>query len=682
MDREAARQRIGWLSEEIRKHNHLYYDLSRPVISDYEFDRMLEELILLEKEFPEFAESDSPTQRVGGAITREFQQVDHRYPMLSLGNTYSEQEVQEFEERIRKVLDEPVEYACELKFDGVAIGLRYVDGMLRQAVTRGDGIRGDDVTANVKTIRSIPLKLQGSGYPSDFEIRGEIILPHRSFENLNRERVEEGEEPFANPRNAASGTLKMQDSREVARRKLDCFLYHLYGENLPFSTHYESLTAARSWGFRVSDLRARCTTIEEVTEFIWSCGQARPTLPFDIDGVVIKVNAIAQQEQLGFTAKSPRWAIAFKFRAEQASTRLVSVDFQVGRTGAVTPVANLEPVRLAGTTVKRATLHNAGFISSLDMRPGDTVWVEKGGDIIPKITGVDLSLRLPDSIPLSFVSDCPECGTPLARNEGESAWRCPNAKGCPPQIKGRLEHFISRRAMNIESLGEGKVDLLYDAGLVRGVADLYDLKAEQLLGLGRTLAGTGATERRASLREKSVINILNGIEASKQAPFEKVLFALGIPMVGETTSRLLARHFGEIDPLQAAGPEELTAVEGIGETIAQSIMDFFRDPAALETLSRLKGAGIRFRSEAPSRLSGILEGKRIVVTGAFSSPGRRKELEELVGLHGGRLVASVSKNTSFILAGENMGPEKQKKAQELNIPVLSEADFLDLTRES
>ena len=676
MDREAARQRIRQLSADIRQHNHLYYALSKPVISDHAFDLLLEELIRLEKEFPEFAEPDSPTQRVGGEITKEFRQVVHRYPMLSLGNTYSEQEVREFAERVHKALGEVSEYACELKFDGVAVGLRYVNGLLVQAVTRGDGVRGDDVTANVKTIRTIPLRLEGSGYPSDFEIRGEVILPHGSFERVNREREEEGEEPFANPRNAASGTLKMQDPKEVARRRLDCYLYHLAGDNLSFKTHYDCLTAARSWGFRVSDHRARCRNTDEIFDFIQSCGEARPGLPYDIDGIVIKVNSLAQQEMLGFTAKSPRWAIAFKFKAETAATRLLSVDFQVGRTGTVTPVANLEPVRLAGTIVKRATMHNEDFIRALGIHAGDTVFVEKGGEIIPKITGVDMDKRSPDSSPLEFASACPVCRTPLKRNEGESAWCCPNESGCAPQIKAKLQHFISRRAMNIESLGEGKIDLLFEKGLVRNVADLYDLVPDQLLGLTRMITGEDGTSRKVSLREKSVQKIMEGILASKQVPFGRVLFAVGIRYVGETTSRLLAGHFGSMDRLGRASVEELTAVEGVGTAIAESIRSYFTDPASVDILKRLESHGLQFSSDREEPLSGRLAGKSIVVTGVFSSSARRKEIEELVVKHGGRHAATVSKNTAFIVAGEHMGPEKQKKAQELNIPVLSEEEFL------
>jgi len=680
MDINGAKQRIAQLTAEIRQHNHNYYVLSKPVISDYAFDMLLEELIRLEREFPEFAEPDSPTRRVGGEATKEFQQVTHRYPMLSLGNTYSEEEVREFEARIHKLLGDQAEYSCELKFDGVAISLRYRDGLLVQAVTRGDGVAGDDVTANVRTIHSVPLRLAGEGYPADFEIRGEIILPHASFGKVNRERIEEGEEPFANPRNAASGSLKMQDPKEVARRRLDCFMYHVTGDRLSFATHYESLNAAKSWGFKISEHRARCGNIGEIFDFIRTCEAVRPDLPFDIDGVVVKVNSIAQQEMLGFTAKSPRWAIAFKFKAESASTKLISVDYQVGRTGTVTPVANLEPVRLAGTIVRRATLHNADFIQSLDIRKGDTVYVEKGGEIIPKITGVDLSLRPSGTEPTGFINACPECLTPLVRNEGEAAWYCPNETGCPPQIKGKLEHFISRRAMNIDSLGEGKIEMLYDHGLIRNAADLYTLRPEQMLGLTKVFTAEDGSVRKVSLREKSVANILKGIETSKSVPFERVLFALGIRYVGATTSRLLAERFRTVDDLAAADVQALTEVEGIGDRIAQSIVAWFGEPKCLELVSRLKEQCLQFRSEGRTVLSDKLSTKKIVVTGTFSSPERRKEIEELVGLHGGKNISSVTRNISFIVAGRNMGPEKLKKAQALDIPVLSEEEFLELIR--
>ncbi|MEI7726471.1 MAG: NAD-dependent DNA ligase LigA, partial [Bacteroidota bacterium] len=550
MDKMQAKERIAALSDEIRKHNHSYYVLSSPAISDYDFDMLLQELIRLEKEFPECVEPESPTQHVGGGITKEFRQVEHKYPMLSLGNTYSEDEISDFEERIHKLIGEEVEYVCELKFDGVAIGLTYRHGRLIQAVTRGDGIRGDDVTTNVKTIRSIPLKLHGTGFPEEFEIRGEIILPHASFERMNEQRLEDGEEPFANPRNAASGSLKMQDSAEVAKRGLDGFCYYLPGNDLPFKTHYECLLAARSWGFKISEYAVKCKTSEEIFDYLNTWDKARHELPFDIDGIVIKVNDLKQQEMLGYTAKSPRWAISYKFKAERVVTKLLSVAFQVGRTGAVTPVANLQPVQLAGTVVKRASLHNADIINTLDVRIGDMVFVEKGGEIIPKIIGVDMEQRIAGSPPIEFISNCPECDTALIRTEGESAWYCPNENGCPPQIKGKLEHFISRKAMNIDSLGEGKIEMLFDNGLVHHCADLYDLTYDSMIGLEKTYESTeDKKERKISFREKTVTNILNGIEASKQVSFDRVLYALGIRFVGETVAKKLTAHFISLEKL-------------------------------------------------------------------------------------------------------------------------------------
>jgi len=680
MDPEQARHRIEELSGEIRRHNYQYYVLSRPLIGDQHFDRMLEELIKLEKEFPEFLFPDSPTQHVGGGITKEFRQVIHRFPMLSLGNTYSEQDIRDFEDRVHKLIGEDTEYVCELKFDGVAIGLTYKDGRLVQAVTRGDGLQGDDVTLNVKTIRSIPLKLQGTGYPADFEIRGEIILPHSSFEALNRQKEEEGDEPFANPRNAASGSLKMQDSAEVAKRKLDCFLYYLQGDNLPFGTHYESIQAARYWGFKVSDYIVRCKTIDDIFDYINTWDTARKELPFDIDGVVIKVNSFAQQEQLGYTAKSPRWAIAYKFKAEEAATELISVAFQVGRTGTVTPVANLRPVLLAGTIVKRATLHNADVIASLDIRYGDTVFVEKGGEIIPKITRVDLALRPENSLPLSFPQLCPECNTPLIRREGEVAWYCPNDTACPPQIKGRLEHFISRRAMNIDSLGEGKIEILFEKKLVYSPADLYELKFEQLIGLEKLYTGEGdKKERTVKFRDKTVINILKGIESSKKVPFDRVLYALGIRYVGETVARKLARHFGSFDKLRTAELNELTDVEEIGGIIAQSLRSWMEAPGNIRLIENLRNHGLQmaFSDDHPSRKSNRLEGMTFVVSGVFERFSR-DEIKQAIEAHGGKNVSSVSARTSYLLAGAGMGPEKRRKARSLDITVISEEDFLKM----
>jgi DNA ligase (NAD+) len=679
MNREEARQRIGQLVEEINLHNTNYYELSMPTISDFEFDHLLEELILLEKEFPEFADPASPTQRVGGGITKEFRQVKHTYPMLSLGNTYSEEEVRDFEGKIHKLLGEETEYICELKFDGVAIGLTYRDGILVQAVTRGDGVQGDDVTTNVRTIHSIPLRLRGHNYPSQLEIRGEIILPRKSFEEINSRRLEEEEEPFANPRNAASGSLKMQDSKEVARRHLDCYLYYLPGD-LPFTTHYECLMAAKKWGFSISKYMAKCRNIDEIFTFINTMNESRHELPFDIDGIVIKVNSLQQQKELGYTAKSPRWAIAYKFKAERVVTTLVSIVYQVGRTGAVTPVANLQPVLLAGTVVKRATLHNADIITALDLRIGDMVYVEKGGEIIPKIIGVDLEQRTATAEPVVFASNCPECGTLLVRNEGEAAHYCPNEMGCPPQIKGKLEHFISRKAMNIDSLGEGKIGMLYDNKLVDGIADLYDLRADQLLGLEKVYGATETKkEKKISFREKTVDNILKGIERSKETGFERVLYAIGIRYVGETVAKKLAIHFGSIDAIMNATFEELNEAEEIGEKIAGSILAFFKEPKNREIISRLKEKGLHFemRGEERNLKSEKLKGMTFVVSGTFEKFSR-DEIKKEIEAHGGKNSGSISSKTSFVLAGENMGPEKAKKAASLAVPVISESVFLKM----
>ncbi|HOY30968.1 MAG TPA: NAD-dependent DNA ligase LigA [Bacteroidales bacterium] len=677
MDRESAKKRIAQLTEEINLHNYRYYALSAPVISDYDFDMLLEELIQLEKDFPDLALPDSPTQRVGGEITKNFTQVVHKNPMLSLGNTYSAEELSEFDQRVRKLLpgEEP-EYICELKYDGVAIGLTYEKGSLRYAVTRGDGIRGDDVTTNVKTIKTIPLRLFGDDFPDEFEIRGEIILPRSEFERLNEERSEIGDLPFANPRNAASGSLKMQDSAEVAKRSLDCFLYHMIGEQLPFNNHYDNLAKARQWGFNIPRFIVKCRTIDEILEFIKEWDTAREELPFDIDGIVVKVNSYDQQKRLGFTAKSPRWAIAYKFKARQVVTKLLSVDFQVGRTGAVTPVANLEPVQLAGTIVKRASLHNADIIKKLDVRIGDMVFVEKGGEIIPKIVDVDWSQRDPASAELQFISTCPECGCRLERNEGEAAHYCPNENGCPPQLKGKIEHFISRKAMNIESLGEGKVGILFDNGLVRNIADLYDLKSEDLLGLEKEYVLEGREKTRVvKFREKTVENIIKGIQESGNVPFERVLYALGIRYVGETIARKLALHFGTIEELRKAGFEELKQAEEIGDIIAGSILKYFNDPLNIITMERLKEKGLQFsiQKKEVQKFSDKLNGRSFVVSGVFTVS--RDEIKELIEKHGGRNAGSVSAKTSFVLAGENMGPEKRKKAEKFNIPVISEDEF-------
>ena len=681
MTPQEAKIKIEKLVTELHEHNYRYYTLSAPVISDYEFDMKLEELGKLEAQFPEFIFPDSPTQRVGGGITKEFRQVVHQYPMLSLGNTYSQGEVEDFITRTKKAIGEDVEFVCELKYDGVAIGLKYVDGFMVQAVTRGDGVQGDDVTTNIKTIRSIPLRLHGTGYPASFEIRGEVIMPHKSFDQLNLERTDIGEAPFANPRNAASGSIKMQDSAQVAKRNLDCFLYFLYGENLPFKNHYESLEAARNWGLNVPKLLTKCKTIEEIFDFINFWDKEREKLPYDTDGVVIKVNSFHQQEELGFTAKSPRWAIAYKYKAEQASTRLLSIDYQVGRTGAVTPVANLEPVLLAGTTVKRASLHNADIIATLDVRIGDTVFVEKGGEIIPKITGVDLSERPAQSVPVEFIKTCPECGSPLLRNEGEAAFYCINENNCPPQIKGKLEHFISRKAMNIDSLGEGKIEILFEKGLVRNIADLYDLTENQLLGVEKIIPGDREKkEKKISFREKTTQNILAGINSSLEVPFPRVLFALGIRYVGETVAKKLAMHFKNIENLKNASFEELIEVNEIGEKIAASVIGHFRNENNLKIIERLKDKGLQFEiQKTRQNEGGILAGKTFVVSGVFqhfSRDGIKQAIEE----NGGKNVASVSGSTDFLVAGENMGPAKREKAAKLGIKIISEEEFFSLIK--
>jgi len=677
MTKDAAEARINELTRLLNHHNHLYYLQARTEISDYEFDMLLEELIGLEKRFPDLVQDDSPSQRVGGEVTKNFRTVAHRYSMLSLSNSYSESEIVDFHNRIQKSLNEAVEYVCELKYDGVAISLRYENGKLVQALTRGDGTQGDDVTANVKTIRSIPLSLKGD-FPESFEIRGEIYYSHESFEKLNKERENEGQQTFANPRNAAAGTLKLQDSAEVARRRLDCWLYYMMGENLRFATHYESLQAARSWGFRISNNMAVCSSAEEIFEYINDWNTGRHQLPFDIDGIVIKVNNFRQQQDLGFTAKSPRWAIAYKYKAEEARTRLMSVDFQVGRTGAVTPVANLEPVLLAGTTVKRASLHNADIIQQLDLYEGDTVVVEKGGEIIPKITSVILEERLPQALPVSFIENCPECGTALVRSDGESAWYCPNSSICPPQIKGKLEHFISRKAMNIDSLGEGKIEMLYDNGLIHSIADLYDLNQNHLLGLEKEFESEDGKVRKMSFREKTTNNILTSIEASKAIPYPRLLFALGIRFVGETVAKKLTEAFPSVDLLMKADKEALIAVDEIGDRIAESVLSFFADPESHKLIERLKNHGLQLEIiNSVTQLSNVLEGKSFVVSGVFSQFSR-DEIKEIIEQHGGKNVGSISSKTSYVLAGDNMGPAKLEKATKLGVPIISETDFLQM----
>ncbi|MCX6231359.1 MAG: NAD-dependent DNA ligase LigA [Bacteroidetes bacterium] len=681
MDIQQIENRINELHELLNAHNYNYYVLDKPSISDFEFDNLLLELNSLEKEHPEFLRPDSPTQRVGGEVTKNFKQVQHTYPMLSLGNTYSEEELTDFDMRIRKTIAEDFEYVCELKFDGVAIGLSYENGRLIQAVTRGDGVQGDDVTSNVKTIKSIPLQLKGD-FPQKFEIRGEIFLPHAGFEKMNNDRAEIGEEPFANPRNAASGSLKMQDPKEVARRPLDCFLYFLNGENLPFSSHYENLMKAKEWGFKVSNYMIKCQSLPDVFDFINYWNKARNELSFDIDGIVIKVNDYRHWQQLGFTAKSPRWAIAYKFKAEKLATTLLSIDFQVGRTGTVTPVANLKPILLAGTIVKRASLHNEDFIKNMDIRIGDLVYVEKGGEIIPKVVGVLLDKRPLHTHAFEFIANCPECGSKLQRATGESAWFCQNENECPPQIKGKLTHFIHRKAMNIDSLGEGKIEMLYDNGLVKNAADLYDLTYEQLIGLEKILVSdVEKKQKKLSFQEKTVTNILNGIALSRKVGFERVLFAIGIRYVGETVAKKLALYFHNIENLMAATSEELLNVDEIGIKIAESILSFFKGQKNLLLIQRLKDKGLQFElsSQQMETRSSLLKGKSFVVSGVFEQFSR-DEIKTLIEQNSGKNVSSVSSKTDYVLAGENMGPEKRKKAEKLNIPIISEAEFVEMIK--
>ena len=655
------------LREELHRHNYNYYVLNAPEISDKEFDDKMRQLQDLEKLHPEMADPNSPTMRVGSDLSKDFKQVYHQYPMLSLGNTYSESEVTDFYNRVKELLgNEEFEICCELKFDGTSISLMYEDGQLIQAVTRGDGEKGDDVTDNVKTIRSIPLVLHGD-YPQRFEIRGEILMPWVVFEELNREREAREEPLFANPRNAASGTLKLQNSSVVASRKLDAYLYYLLGEQVPCDGHYENLQKAASWGFKISEHMRKVKTLQEVFDFINYWDTERKNLPVATDGIVLKVNSLRQQRHLGYTAKSPRWAIAYKFQAERALTRLNQVTFQVGRTGVITPVANLDPVQLSGTIVKRASLHNADIIEGLDLHIGDMVYVEKGGEIIPKITGVDTDARgfmLGDKV--KFISRCPECGTPLVRFEGEAAHYCPNDAACPPQIKGKIEHFISRKAMAIDGLGPETVDLFYQFGLVHDVADLYTLKALDIRGLDR-------------MGDKSAIKIIHGIADSKQVPFERVLFALGIRFVGETAAKKLAKAFGNIEALEVATKEQLMAVDEIGEKIAQSVLTYFALPANRELISRLKEAGLQMerQEDEEGEQSDKLAGLSIVISGVFSHHSR-EEYKDMIEKHGGKNVGSISSKTSFILAGENMGPAKLEKAQKLGIKIINEDDFLQM----
>ena len=660
------KERIDWLRAELHRHNYNYYVMNAPEITDKEFDDLMRELQDLEKEHPEYADENSPTMRVGSDLNKNFTQVAHKYPMLSLGNTYSESEVTDFYERVKKALNEDFEICCELKYDGTSISLTYEDGKLVRAVTRGDGEKGDDVTDNVKTIRTIPLVLHGD-YPSTFEIRGEILMPWESFEALNREREAREEPLFANPRNAASGTLKSQNSSVVAARKLDAYLYYLLGEDLPADGHYECLQKAAQWGFKISEHMKKARTLQEVFDYINYWDTERKNLPVATDGIVLKVNSLRQQKNLGYTAKSPRWAIAYKFQAERALTRLNKVSYQVGRTGAITPVANLDPVQLSGTVVKRASLHNADIIESFDLHIGDMVYVEKGGEIIPKITGVDTDARgilLGEKV--KFITRCPECGTPLVRFEGEAAHYCPNETACPPQIKGKIEHFISRRAMNIDGLGPETVDMFYRLKLIKDAADLYHLTVDDIKDLDR-------------MGQKSAENIVNGIAASRSVPFERVLFALGIRFVGETVAKKIARSFKSIDEVEQASLETLMSVDEIGEKIAQSIVSYFGNPLNRNLVERLKEAGLQF-SRSEEDLSGYtdkLAGQSIVISGVFEHHSR-DEYKEMIERNGGKNVGSISSKTSFILAGANMGPAKLEKAQKLGIRIMSENEFLDL----
>ena len=669
MDLFQAQERIEELSEQLRQHNDAYYVNDSPQISDYEFDMLLEELQRLEAEYPDFAQPNSPTKRVGGSITKKFETVVHQYPMLSLSNSYSREELIEFDQRVQKLAGKKVEYTCELKYDGVAIGVSYKNGQLHRAVTRGDGTKGDDITENVKTIRSIPLVLKGD-YPEEFEIRGEIFYPLSVFKALNESREEAGEDRLANPRNAASGTLKMQDSRVVASRKLDCYLYYVLGENLPFKSHAENLSAAESWGFKVpkksEKLFATYQSIEDIFEFIDFWSTERNHLNFEIDGIVIKVNDYYLQEELGYTAKSPRWAIAYKFKAEQVETILNEITYQVGRTGAITPVANLEPVLLAGTTVKRASLHNADQIEKLDIREGDLVQVEKGGEIIPKVVGVNLTHRPTNSEPTRYILNCPECDTALIRIEGEAKHYCPNESGCPTQIKGKMSHFISRKAMDIDGLGEETIEQLYAEGLIHNYADLYTLNEEDLLKLDR-------------MAEKSVSNLLQGVENSKKIPFERVLFALGIRYVGETVSKKLAKNFKTVDAIINASLEEMIAVDEIGEKIAESLFSFFQVPENLDLINKLKSYGLQFEivEAASTQISTIFEGKTFVVSGVFEIYSRN-ELKKTIEDYGGKNVGSISKKTDYLIAGDKMGPAKKEKAESLEVTILSEQGFIEM----
>jgi DNA ligase (NAD+) len=663
-----AKKQIQSLTSELKQHNYNYYVLAMPTISDFEFDKKLEALIELEKQFPEFADPDSPTQKVGGDITKEFVTVRHKWPMLSLGNTYNEQELLDFDQRIRKAIGDNFEYVCELKFDGLSMSLTYEDGKLVRAVTRGDGVEGDNVTTNVRTINTIPKRLKEGDYPEHFEIRGEVFMHLKAFERLNNERVENGEQPYANPRNFASGTIKMQDSAEVAKRPLDCFLYFLYTDRPLFKTHWESLQAVKSWGFHTNEHSKLCGTLADVFAFIAEWDKKRFGLSYDIDGIVIKVNNYSQQQELGFTAKSPRWAIAYKFKAERVQTELLSVSYQVGRTGAVTPVANLKPVLLAGTTVKRATLHNANEMLRLDLHQGDWVFVEKGGEIIPKIISVNLEKRDPSAPTIDYIMHCPACNTLLERQEGEAAFYCPNDEGCPPQIVGKMQHFIGRKAMNIDGLGDETIETLYQRGFIHHISDIYELHqySDELKQMGR-------------FGEKSINNMLDGIEKSKQMPFEKVLFGLGIRYIGETVAKKLTTHFKTIDSLVAAPFEELVVAEEIGERIAHSLIEYFSNSKHLEEIGKLKTQGLQFIAEEKEVVlqSDKFVGKSFIISGVFEKYSR-DELKDIIEQNGGKILSSISAKLSYLVAGDNMGPAKLEKANKLNIPIISDEELLGM----
>lgn len=662
---DQIKHQIDTLREELNKHNYDYYVLSAPTISDFEFDKKLKELTDLETQYPEYFDPNSPSQRVGSDINKSFEQVPHKYPMLSLGNTYTEAEITDFYNRVKKGLNDDFEIVCELKYDGTSISLTYINGQLTQAVTRGDGVQGDDVTANVRTIRSIPLRLHGTDYPAEFEIRGEILMPWSVFDQINKERAEQEEALFANPRNAGSGTLKQQDPKIVASRKLDSYLYYLLGEELPTDGHYENLMKAKEWGFKISDATKKCKTLDEIFAYIHYWDKERKNLPVATDGIVLKVNSLTQQKNLGFTSKFPRWAIAFKFQAEQAVTTLESVSYQVGRTGAVTPVANLRPVKLSGTTVKRASLYNEDYINSLDLHINDQVYVEKGGEIIPKITGVDVAQRNIFDAKVEFIKDCPECGTPLVKDEGEAIYYCPNDVSCPPQIKGRIEHFLTRKAMNIAG-GTETVEHLYNAGYIRNIADLYTLKWQDVSRLERWA-------------EKSAKNLIDSIHASVSVPYERVLFALGIRYVGETVAKKLALAFPDIDLLQAATIEDLTQVDEIGDRIAQSIVKYFSNPNNLEVINKLRTFGLQFElSESIiAQRTEKLKDLSIVISGTFEKYSR-DEYKSMIEQNGGKNSGSISSKTDYVLAGDNMGPAKLEKAKSLGIPIINEDDFLKM----